>query len=247
MKAKIHPSNLDRFNTKIKALNKRIALINSKSDQKIPPIEISNIVEVPAILDKHGKTKEEAHISLDIEGFDSEIKFNGWSFIGVIDHFESGNILRSAPKKEIPENYMKSFGSCDHCKSKRNRKSTAIIYNEDSKEYKQCGLQCVSYYTLSKNAEYYIQLYKHLLDLVQGMSEGCGFNCDPSLVSILIHTAFCAERFGIVTRSSEKLVSTIGRVTGSFVTKFEKPEHKVILFKLMVIFQSILLMNTLKK
>lgn len=227
MKAKIHPSNLDKFNAKIKILNKRVDKINSLSDQKLPLIIVSNVVEVPAKIDEYGKVKEKPYISFDIEGFDNEIKFNGWSFVGVIDHIDNGdNILRAAPKKEIPESYIKSTGNCDHCKSKRSRKSTAIIYNESTNEYKQCGLQCVSYYTLSIKAEYYIRLYKDLLDTICGMSDGFGINCDPTLQSILIHTAFCAERFGIVSKSSEKVVSTRDRVYGSFTSKFENQDHK---------------------
>lgn len=72
----------------------------------------------------------------------SQPKYDGWEFLGLIRHLESGNILNSFPDKTISENYRTSDTHCDHCQKKRQRNETFIVRHEDGREFK-VGRSCL--------------------------------------------------------------------------------------------------------
>ncbi len=79
---------------------------------------------------------------LDIKVTGAAPKFEGWTFLGTLEHTEGGNILRSVPGETIPEDYRNVDRKCDHCKLNRIRKDTFVVRHEDDRML-QVGRQCV--------------------------------------------------------------------------------------------------------
>lgn len=78
-----------------------------------------------------------------------KIQLKEWQFVASIDHLDGGNIVKSAVKGlELPEKYRTAKNTtCDHCKTVRYRKQTCIVYNTNTKEFKQVGKDCLKVYT----------------------------------------------------------------------------------------------------
>ena len=124
-----------------------------------------------------GDTYTLRYVLVEAEG---TAKVNGWRFIATIDHSnESGNIIRKiSGEVEVPERYYTCEPTCEHCNSKRHRKETYIVYNEETKEFKQVGSNCLCDFTGGYNAEWaaeYISLYNSLIEGEAPM-EGCHFS-----------------------------------------------------------------------
>ena len=76
------------------------------------------------------------------------IKNEAWQFIAVIDHMQNGNVIKAFRHDvAIPTIYRTSKNTtCDHCNTKRFRTQTFILYNEDLKQFKQVGRNCLEVY-----------------------------------------------------------------------------------------------------
>jgi hypothetical protein len=71
---------------------------------------------------------------------------DGWVFVARIDHSnETGNIVRTVPNLtcEIPEVYRTASPDCDHCKMKRKRRDTFVLWNPETNEFQQVGSSCL--------------------------------------------------------------------------------------------------------
>jgi len=70
--------------------------------------------------------------------------YNGWSLVAVVDHIESGNIIKNFLRDDqsLPEMY-RDRQQCDHCHTNHSRKKTLIVKNQ-SGEFKQVGSTCVN-------------------------------------------------------------------------------------------------------
>lgn len=67
---------------------------------------------------------------------------NGWRFIATIQHAgEAGNIMRNVPGETVPTKYRDVSTNCEHCNTKRMRKDTYIVANDET--YKQVGGSCL--------------------------------------------------------------------------------------------------------
>lgn len=81
---------------------------------------------------------------------------NGWEYVAKLEHETSGNIITKAPYAfdvEIPQKYYTSKPICDHCGTNRTRKSTYIIRNKETGDFKQIGKSCLEEYTNGLSAE----------------------------------------------------------------------------------------------
>lgn len=79
---------------------------------------------------------------------------NGFRFVGTIEHTGRGNVIKQYDNSvEVPKKYYTSEPVCEHCNSKRVRKETYLVYNEDNKEFKQVGKTCLKVYTGGLDAE----------------------------------------------------------------------------------------------
>lgn len=93
---------------------------------------------------------------------------NGWKFIASVEHTDKGNIIRSVCDVEVPARYYDSNPVCEHCNSRRYRKDTFIVMNEETGEFKQVGKSCLCDFTHGMSAEG-VASYTALFDeLIQG-------------------------------------------------------------------------------
>lgn len=142
---KIDSRNEDKFNFRIEKINKKARKLG------LPEVRITEISRkhIPAV---HAfEVAPEIHlahpafdlIELKIEGEPPFIP--GWELIATIEHnADIGNIIRTAPEKECPKEYWDSNPVCDHCQTKRPRKTTIILKSTDTGEFKQIGSNCCS-------------------------------------------------------------------------------------------------------
>lgn len=97
---------------------------------------------------------------------DGKAVVNGWKFIASVEHTENGNIINRIGDVEVPERYYTSKAVCEHCNSKRYRKDTYIVMNEETGEFKQVGKSCLNDFTNGLSAEAiasYISLFDELI------------------------------------------------------------------------------------
>lgn len=133
MNYRIYEANLAGLITRLEKLNKRGARIGAApiiwkevGHEDVPVEGQSGKVERIVVLDVIGETP----------------KFNGWSFVGVLNHTEEGNIIRAVPGTEVPVQYRDRRPCCDHCQCDRNRRDTYIVRHDDG-VFKQVGSNCL--------------------------------------------------------------------------------------------------------
>jgi hypothetical protein len=95
---------------------------------------------------KTSQTGEVFEVSyLIIEG--EPVKFNGWTFVGVVEWVNDQPVVTGSPYYEgaSVDRSVLVKGGCDHCGFSRQRKSVIVVENEAG-ERKQVGKQCVKDY-----------------------------------------------------------------------------------------------------
>ena len=130
----------------IEELRKKAARIQKKAIThgcKVVFEEVDEIFKTETNEDGNEVTRK--YIVVEAEG---EAKAEGWVFAGTIEHTKAGNILRSVSDEyKIPERYHDAKPYCEHCNTKRYRKDTYVVYNEETGEFKQLGKSCLKEYT----------------------------------------------------------------------------------------------------
>jgi hypothetical protein len=86
-----------------------------------------------------------------VEVFGMSPKFDGFEFVGTIEHTPNGNILRSMKGKEIPAEFSKGDPYCDHCKKIRPRNETFLVEKEGI--LTRVGRQCIKDFLGHKSPE----------------------------------------------------------------------------------------------
>lgn len=96
---------------------------------------------------------------------------NGWEFVARIDHSnETGNIVRTVGKRQLPESYRTNEPVCDHCGYKRRRRDTFVVYSADENKYLQVGRGCLKDFLGHGDADKYAKL----ADLISSIGELVG-------------------------------------------------------------------------
>lgn len=104
---------------------------------------------------------------VEVEG---TAKINDWEFIGTIDIFPQGNIIRRANTEiQIPGRFYSTKNVCEHCQTARTRKALYLIHNVKTDDWKQVGGDCLKLYTNGLNMEYISAYMDGLTEL-----ESCG-------------------------------------------------------------------------
>lgn len=193
---KIHESNLDRLQKKMTRISNKCAKYGCGFRYK----EVGE--EFREYENEDGTTEFRRFIVVEAEG---TAKVNGWQFAATIDHTEQGNIVRKMlDTVEIPEKYYYCEPTCEHCNSKRHRKDTYIIYNEENNEFKQVGSSCLCDFTGGFDAEVaasYIALFD---ELIQGETPcgGCDFTYYYELAELLKYAYYSVKHLGYVSTSA---------------------------------------------
>ena len=126
---------------------------------------------------------------------------NGWEFVASVEHTPAGNIFSKAMSDvEIPEAYRTMNPICEHCNSRRTRKSTFIIRNTETGEFKMVGKSCLMDFTNGLSASTAVwfaslkQVFQEAVDLPIG---SCGYSERYySTREVLQYTAETIRHFG---------------------------------------------------
>ena len=135
-------------------------------------------------------------IKVECEG---TAKVNGWRFVATLEHLDNGNVVRKLiDEVEVPEKYYTCGPTCEHCHSIRHRKDTYLVYNEDTKEFKQVGSSCLCDFTHGFDAEAaaaYIALFD---ELIRGEAPYDGGHVAPYYLTldVLKHAADIVDHIG---------------------------------------------------
>lgn len=123
---------------------------------------------------ENGKRRKEIihYIDIEVEG---KAEVNGWKFAATLDYTEKGNIISGVEGLEIPERYYTCKPWCEHCKTRRDRKASYIVYNTESGEYKQVGRGCLKDFTGGLSAEAVAQ-YESWIKECEEASEYTGWS-----------------------------------------------------------------------
>lgn len=116
------------------------------------------------IKDNAGRKVAARFIIVEAEG---KAIVNGWEFVAAVEHTEKGNIFSGILGVEVPQRYYNSPPICEHCNTNRQRKSTYIVRNKETGEFKQVGKACLKDYTQGMSAEMvaqYISLFDTLIE-----------------------------------------------------------------------------------
>lgn len=148
----------------IEELRKKAARIQKKAIThgcKVVFEEVDEIFKTETNEDGNEITRK--YIVVEAEG---EAKAEGWVFAGTIEHTKAGNILRSVSDEyKIPTRYHDAEPYCEHCNTKRYRKDTYVVYNEETGEFKQLGKSCLKEYTNGLNIEMAACILRWLKDV----------------------------------------------------------------------------------
>lgn len=141
----IHEANMERLEKKMAALSKKCKASNCSF--------VYNVVgeEYHTTENSDGSEYTAKFYIVEVEG---TAKYEGWRFIATIDHHDEGNIIRAYDTElPIPDKYKTCGPTCEHCNKIRSRKDTYLVYNEETKEFKQVGKSCLKEFTNGLSAE----------------------------------------------------------------------------------------------
>jgi len=124
----------------IPEMKKRIDKLNAKAEKlDVPKVWV-------AIGQPFPKKEYPGQIFYPVTVFGEAPILKGWIFAGKITHMADVDtpLVNMAGKDiPIPPQYMEGTAKCDHCGMKRKRTKTFILWNDDAKEWKQVGRNCL--------------------------------------------------------------------------------------------------------
>ena len=154
----IHEDNMER-------LEKKLQRIKRKCDKYNCHFEYNKLGETyREVVLSTGFRETARFIEVAVSGV---AIINNWKFIATIETSPNGNIIKQyATDVEVPDFYKTCKLVCDHCNTKRARKSTYLIQNVETGEFKQVGKSCLADYTHGLDAEgvaSYIAMFDELI------------------------------------------------------------------------------------
>lgn len=197
---RIPEQNLDRFEKGLNKLNRRAIRLGC------PEIQITT-----------EGSELEPYTHDGVQGFNriylvkvvaQEIIVNGWTFLGVLQHFSEGTIVRNTPGQQIPSFYWDVEPFCDHCQTNRKRNDTFILYKYDEHVYQQVGRNCLADF-LGRDVHAFSR-YCEILSLMNELGRGCSErNTDGSinywdLESYLAQVVEVIDRIGWISKSESR-------------------------------------------
>ena len=132
---------------------------------------------------------------------------NGWKFIASVEHTPNGNIIKKACDVEVPSEYYTSVPMCEHCNSRRYRKDTFIILNEETGEFMQVGRNCLCDFTHGMSAEGVASYISAFDEIIEGeaMLPGMDYERYVDVRAYLQYVSETIRKFGYVKRDRDDL------------------------------------------
>ncbi len=209
MKYAIYEGNVER-------LSKKMTRIQNKCRKYGCDFKYEEVSEeFRELTDEEGNTYIARFVIIEAEGV---AKVNGWKFIASVQHTEKGNIISRACDIEVPERYYTTAPICEHCNSKRVRKETYIVMNEETGEFKQVGKSCLKDFTQGMSAEAVAQYTAAFEDLIEGEApcEGSHIESYIKTRDFLQYAAETIRHFGYVKSDSYGERRTVDRASGYY-------------------------------
>ena len=158
--------------------------------------------EYRELTDEKGETYTARFVLVEAEG---KAEINGWKFIASVEHTEKGNIINRSCDIEVPERYYTGEPVCEHCNTKRMRKDTFIVMNEETGEFKQVGYNCLLDYTHGMSAEGVAMFASGFNEIISGETPypGCDYSRYVKTEEFLRYVAETIRHFGYVKNDWE--------------------------------------------
>ena len=158
-------------------------------------------------------------IDINVEG---QAAVNGWRFAASLEYTDKGNLIAGYGDLEIPERYYSCSPWCEHCKTRRDRKNSYIVYNEETGEFKQVGKSCLRDFTGGLSAENVARFESYFKEIEEASEYGWGGGFGRSYFDVEKFMACAAETiriYGYVKRESKDL-STASRTEDMYRVEF---------------------------
>ena len=152
------------YEDNIEKLEKKLEIIKKKCEKYSCSFHYEKLgEEFRNVTDDNGETFTARFVIVEVSG--TAICESGWRVVAVIEHEPALNIIHlidNSFKCKVPEEYYYSEPICQHCNTKRRRKSTVLIYHEGRHEYKQVGKSCLLDYTGGLDADLVSYMYQYI-------------------------------------------------------------------------------------
>lgn len=166
------------------------------------------------------KFKKTVHfIDVECEGV---ARINGWKFAATLEYSLKGNIIAAVPGVEIPSRFYDCEPWCEHCKTRRDRKVSYVVQNEESGEFKQVGRGCLVDFTGGLSAEWAAQIESFFKEFEEASEYvGCGgFGKTYFKVrDFLVFSAETIRLFGFVKNGYDSGISTADRARSCYLVR----------------------------
>ena len=152
------------------------------------------------------------YVEIEAEG---RAMMGGWEWLASVERTDKGNLIHSARDVEVPNKYYTSECYCEHCNTRRWRRSVHLVRNIKTGEIKQVGNSCLRDYTHGLSAEM-VAAYKSFLTGLEEAEEeipsgGSGGFGKIEYFDPLVVTQFMVEtirHFGFVPKNDDDKLPT---------------------------------------
>lgn len=139
----------------MESFEKKIARIRRKAERAKVDFSYKRLEPVQKETDLPGITVECVPVTVKCK-----IHYENWIVIAVLDHHEVGNVIhlvegewKPSAELALPSRFRTAKSFCEHCNTMRSRNKTVVIYNTQTKQFKQVGTTCLREYTGGIDAE----------------------------------------------------------------------------------------------
>lgn len=139
----------------MESFEKKIARIRRKAERAKVDFSYKRLEPIQKETDLPGVTVECVPVMVECK-----IHYENWVVIAVLEHQSYGNLVhlvegewRPGKELKLPEKYKTAQSYCDHCNTMRARNKTVVLYNTETKEFKQVGTTCLKEYTSGIDAD----------------------------------------------------------------------------------------------
>ena len=203
MKYSIPEDNMERLEKKLRRIGNKCR----KYGCEFKYWKLGEHFEDLVLFDDDGrKTKVVVkYIDIEVEGV---AQVGGWRFAAALEYTDKGNVIRNVSGLEIPERYYSCEPWCEHCKTRRDRKSSYIVFNDETGEFKQVGRACLADFTHGLSAEMAASMESVIAEVEESSHVGSGYS--PRYYDVkeyMVYVAECIRLYGYV-RSGDSGIST---------------------------------------